>query len=440
MVSPSQEAKKNPSGEPRPSLGQRLRRFLTAHTDEWVLLGLAVFLFIVATNTQTGWLYVVVALLVGVLIVGFLGPRATLKGLEVRRRLPAPAALGDEVRIELEVRNPSKHDRLLVALEESLPGSLPGEPRTRKFLVERIPAGGVARVSYKIPATLRGYHTFPPATIRTGTPLGLFPAERTVEAGGGEMVVYPRGPRLGRSPVQSVNPRRSHRSQTYARAGASDDFMGIRPYHLGEDIRFVHWAATARTGEMMIREFRDTGGQNLAVLVENGEATNYGSGADSTLEAAVSAAASLAEFARRQSLPLTLMAERNGHVESRRGPVGDQAMDFLARIQAEGRLSWAEVIAEAARYVPADSHLYILAARPLLDPKALAPLVARRVKVTVVLFSAPSYHTNGRALLPDMTLEQYERSARELSGSGVDVRTHGRGEDLLATLQRGGRP
>src|SRR5690606_318696 len=90
MVSSSQEAKKNPSGEPRPSAGRRLRRFLTAHTDEWVLLGLAMFLFIVATNTQTGWLYVVVALLVGVLIVGFLGPRATLKGLEVRRRLPAP--------------------------------------------------------------------------------------------------------------------------------------------------------------------------------------------------------------------------------------------------------------------------------------------------------------------------------------------------------------
>lgn len=435
---PSPEAHKNGK---RLSAFARFRRFMANHTDEWVMLGLAGFLFLVATNTQTGWLYVVVALLVGVLVAGFLGPRATLKGLEVRRRMPAPAALGDEVRIEIEIRNPGKGDRLLVTLEETLPDTLPtpsGESRTRRFLVERIPAGGVARVSYRIPCTLRGYHDFGPVTLRTGTPLGLFPVEATLDAGQEPLVIYPRGPRLLKSPVNSVNPRKLQQNRTQPRAGASEDFHGLRPYSLGEDIRFVHWPATARTGEMMIREFRDTGGQSVAVLVDNGADANYGYGAESNLEVAVSAAASLADYARRNNMPLTLLAEREGHVDARRKANHESALDFLARIRSEGRLPWRDLLAEASRQVPADCHLFVLATRPLTDARDLAALAQRRVKVTVLLFPAPLYHTNGRALAPGLDRESYDLSVRTLAGSGYEVRTHPRGEDLAATLQRGG--
>lgn len=392
------------------------------------MLGLAGFLFLVATNTQTGWLYVVVALLIGVLVAGFLGPRATLRGLQVRRRMPAPALLGDEVRIELEIHNPGKADRLLVTVEETLPDSLPGEPRTRRFLVERIPAGGGARVSYRVSATLRGYHSFGRVKLQTGTPLGLFPVERELEAGAEPLIVYPRGPRLLRSPVASATPRKLQRDRTQPRVGASEDFHGLRPYSLGEDIRFVHWPATARTGELMIREFRDTGGQSVAILVENGAEADRGAGPDSSLEVAVNAAASLADFARRHNMPLTLLTEREGHVEARRHAGSEAALDFLARVQAEGRLAWSELLAEASRQVPADCHLFVLATRPLLDAKDLRILAQRRVRVTVMLFPAPAEG-------PDA----YAQSERTLAGSGYDVRTHPRGGDLAKTLQRGGR-
>lgn len=439
---PSRQARKNGKTQPARKDGlsslARFRRFMANHTDEWVMLGLAGFLFLVATNTQTGWLYVVVALLIGVLVAGFLGPRATLKGLEVRRRMPAPAALGDEVRIEIEVRNPGKGDRLLVTLEDTLPDSLPGETRTRRFLIERIPAGGAARISYRVPCTLRGYHDFGPVKLRTGTPLGLFPVDATLEAGAEPLVIYPRGPRLLKSPVSSVNPRKLQQNRTQPRAGASEDFHGLRPYTLGEDIRFVHWPATARTGEMMIREFRETGGQSVAVLVDNGADANYGSGAESNLEVAISAAASLADYARRNNMPLTLLTERDGHVDARRKVATEAALDFLARVQAEGRLSWSDLLAEASRHVPADCHLFLLATRPLVEAKDLQVLAQRRIKVTVVLFPAPLYHTNGRALAPGLERESYERSVRALTGSGYEVRTHPRDEDLATTLQRGG--
>jgi len=394
--------------------GVRWFRLLGSHTEEAVFLALAGFLFLVATNTQTGWLYVVSALLGGVLVAGFVGPRATLRGLELRRRMPAPASQGDQVHLELEVVNPGRSDRALVLVIQDLPETLPGLPRTQRFLIERLPGSSSIRLDCPVPASLRGHHRFPPIRLRSATPLGLFPFQRRLPGGDDPLVVYPRPLNLSELSAVSRTARQAHQQRTSNRVGSSEDFLGVRPYTAGEDTRFIHWPATARTGQVMVREFRGRSGQGMAVLVETWEEGLAQSGADSNLETAISAAAALVEKARRQGLTLTLISDWGGQVHVSRA-AGEGALDFLARIQAPGRLSRIEVLEEAASKAPTEAHLFLLLLAPLADLQGLSRLLQRNGGLSVVFFPGSSLPSD---------LNAFRVSQQVLGASGVHSRIY----------------
>ena len=77
-----------------------------------------------------------------------------------------------------------------------------------------------------------------------------------------------------------------------ARAMASDlgdDFLTLREYELGDDLRRVHWRATARTGELMIRQ-NEARWRSRAVLLLDVRPGAYD---DASFEVAVEATASV---------------------------------------------------------------------------------------------------------------------------------------------------
>jgi uncharacterized protein (DUF58 family) len=402
-------------------------RLLASHSEEAVFLALAGFLFLVATNTQTGWLYIVSALLAGVFVAGFIGPRTTLHGLQVRRRMPAPATQGDQVYVEMEVFNPGPSDRALVLVEQDLPDTLPGQPRTRRFLLERLPAGSSVRVDCPVPASLRGYHRLPPLRLKSATPLGLFPAQRSVPDDPQPLVVYPRPLNLVELLVPSRIAPQAHQRHTSNRVGTSEDFLGIRPYSPGEDTRFIHWPATARMGEVMVREFQGNSGQGMAVLIETWEEALAGSGEDSNLEVAISAAAALAGRARRQGLPFLQICEWAGQIHVSRTS-GEGALDFLARIQPPGRLSRFEFLEAAAGRAPAEAHLLLLLLAPLGDMQGLSHLLERRGGLSVVFFPGPDQPEDQKAC---------QDSLRVLRASGVRSWIHLPGIGLTPAYSRG---
>ncbi len=415
----------------RPSGLAGAGRWLTIHSEAAFLAFLAGFLFLVATNTQTGWLYVVTALLAGLLWAGYANPRSALRDLQARRRMPSPARQGDEACVELELHNPGSVDRLLLNLELTLPDSLPGEPRTRRILIERLPAGQTVRVSHSVACTLRGYHHFPAVRLSTGTPLGLFPCSRRAEGGQAPLIVYPRGPHLADSTNPCVSRSSALRHRTSNRPGSSEDFLGIRPYQAGEDIRFIHWPATARTGQVMLREFRGQAGQGRAVLIDNSADWIAGTPEDSNLEAAISAAAALVDLARRQRVPLTLLAQQGGGLTTA-GRSEEAALDFLARLGPTGRLSWSSMLAELSRAAPGPIHLCLLTCRPLEPGADLEGLSARRGGLEVVFFPPRGG--------PSPALEAYEAGVSELRTAGVRARVHHPGQDLAETLGSEARP
>lgn len=348
---------------------RRLLKSLLSHSDELVLAFIAFFLFFVATNTQTGWLFVVSALILGVLVVSWFSARATLRGLEVRALDALPVFAGEKARLRLELSNPSGRARRLLTVSA-------GE---RPVFLSSVPARSRVQVEVEVDCPRRGVFPIPPVALYSATPFGLFGVTRRHHPSG-ELIVYPAGPHLEGSALMQSAPRRAYHQRTHNRSGSSYDLRRIRPYEPGEDIRAVHWPLTARTGQLMVREHQETSARRLNLVILNGSASGE------PLEMAVSAAASLIELALREGLAVRLVAALGGQVVERTGNRAHAHYELLARLGPEP-LEGSAILTGAAQRSEAQGTLLVLAASPV-DQAGWEEARRKRIGATVLAFHA----------------------------------------------------
>jgi uncharacterized protein (DUF58 family) len=75
--------------------------------------------------------------------------------------------------------------------------------------------------------------------------------------------------------------------------GSAED-VTTREYRRGDDLRRVHWRSTARTGELMVRREEQPWQSRATVVLDSRRTAHRGTGAASSLEWLVAAAASVA--------------------------------------------------------------------------------------------------------------------------------------------------
>ena len=83
-----------------------------------------------------------------------------------------------------------------------------------------------------------------------------------------------------------------NRPRAFATGSAED--VTVREYRRGDDLRRVHWRSSARVGELMVRREEQPWQSRATLFLDNRLRAHRGQGIASSLEAAVSAAASIA--------------------------------------------------------------------------------------------------------------------------------------------------
>jgi uncharacterized protein (DUF58 family) len=169
--------------------------------------------------------------------------------LTARRTVsPARVPRGDSAEVLLEVTNSDARTGGLWMLVEQLPGELGPPPR---FVVERLGGGETAHLPYRVHGERRGRHVLGPLRLRLVDPFGL--VERTaVGAGSAPLLVVPRVRPLGPGgPAGGQGGGGDGARRSIAVHGEDD--VSTREYRHGDDLRKVHWRATARMGELMVR-------------------------------------------------------------------------------------------------------------------------------------------------------------------------------------------
>lgn len=289
------------------------RRWVAPAYSGWVMLGLAIFFFVAATNTMAGWLYAISGVMLALLAVGVTQPGRSLRSLQITRRTNDPISVGDTLTLELEVYNPRPRPQLLLQVQDLRPRGLGG---TSTEAIERIPAKGTYPWRQFQIAQQRGVYHWQGVVLRTAAPLGLFWSQRQEQVRA-SVVVYPTVLPLSRCPlVDELGREASATVQSLIQAqGASEGVTRtLRPYRWGDSTRLIHWRTSARYGELRVRELElFTGGQEVILALDSAIGWN-----PEAFEQAVIVAASLYFYGLRQKLPVKVWTAASGLVRGDR--------------------------------------------------------------------------------------------------------------------------
>jgi uncharacterized protein (DUF58 family) len=202
---------------------------------------------------------------------------------------PARVPVGAAAQVHLRLQNAARLPSSTLLVEDRLPYTLGSRPR---FILRRIEPSGHRRVAYRIRSEHRGRFEIGPLTLRSADPLGLFELSRSFTAQH-TLTVVPKVQPLASGTFGALWSGRGEGHAAYAAAAGEED-IGVREYRHGDDLRRIHWRATAHHGELMVRREERTWHSQATILVDSRAIAHRGTGPAASYEWAVSAAASTA--------------------------------------------------------------------------------------------------------------------------------------------------
>jgi uncharacterized protein (DUF58 family) len=228
-----------------------------------VLIALTLFFFAAATNTLSGWLYVISGLSLGLISLAAVLPGWELRNIQVQRETPLPVSVGEDLQMAITFQASGK--RQLIETIDELPTLLVKDPPSS--VLEKIE--GTYRWVYTVTPKRRGLYRWQQVVLRTAAPLGLFWRKKilTVPA---EVTVYPRVLALRRCPLLDPRGAQGQALET-GRVWRDNTNEGLtksaRPYRWGDPIKNVHWRTSARLGSLYTRELEQSEGEESIVLL-----------------------------------------------------------------------------------------------------------------------------------------------------------------------------
>lgn len=246
-----------------------------------------------------------------------------------RTVLPNRISVDDTARVGLEIRNIGDQRTSWMLAEERLDPDLGDSPR---LTIPPLGVGRVSTVEYTVRPPVRGLHPLGPLRIWRRDPFGLTSAAGTAP-GSGALLVIPRIHPLeaGRILGRGIGDEGAIPHQV---ALHGEDDQAIREYRDGDDLRRIHWPATARTGSLMVRQEDRPARRRAVILLDSRAGGHRGHGASSSFEWFVTMAASVAAHAVGLGYAVHLLSADPGTDAGVRSDEDlDAMLDTLARVR-----------------------------------------------------------------------------------------------------------
>ena len=287
--------------------------------------------------------------------------------LRGERRLPRHATVGVPLHYRVELENPSRRAARRLRVAERLPDPrpdlvsfltmrAPGEQRVNpldrlfgyprwRWLVQQgrradaarevslpdLAAGQRTSLELELVPRRRGFLRLEELEVSRSDPLGL--ARRAISVAPPQrLLVLPR--RYAVPPQRPPGHRRLQPGgvSLASSVGDSREFVGLRDYRPGDSRRHIHWAAWARCGEPVVKEYQNEYFSRQALILDTFPAPDRGA----DFETAVSVAASFVEPMQGGDALLDLMfvADRTYTLTGGRGLMSGQSLlEVLACVE-----------------------------------------------------------------------------------------------------------
>ena len=385
---------------------------------------------LVALTHNATPVYFMFAALVAVVVVSYVSSRVSVRALGWRREAADRVYEEEPFTVRVELTNRGRLPRFLLTLRDTTPPYLEAE-EAAEFVVSALWPGEKVSLAYQARARKRGVYTVGPISTWASDPFGVFQQRAALEARA-EVIIYPRPLALsghfGRSELGAGGTGAGEQARIHE---AGLDFYGVRDYQPGDELRRIHWPATAHHGRLTVIEFDRGSTENLAVVLDTRAGTEFGRGAETTLEVGVKVAASLIHWA--------LVSEGSAVVvaDSAEGPrwVGVErldheyeALELLARARADGSMPVSALLEWAAASLPSGATVFTVTAAPdAALPGLVEALERRHLHTAVIVLDSHSFDSRAG----------YATEAMEaLSAAGAVTVMVRRGDDLTEALER----
>jgi uncharacterized protein (DUF58 family) len=339
----------------------------------------AVAVFFLASITRVGWLHLADAVMWAMIVVGLALPWLTVPGLRAARRVDTGRArdevaplVGDEIDVPVDIVNGGMFPRFLVtaSYESSFSG---GAKKRERIFFTHLPGGSATTGANTVTCDVRGLHQIGSLTVESAAPFGLFRRRKHVSAPF-EVLVHPRWHQMSQVGLLEA-PRGETEGRRVSRTGS--EVVASRRYAAGDPTRDIHWKNTSRTGRLMVKEY-DAGADDGVVIAFDASSAS-GEGVETTLEYAVSIAASASRALVRNNHEVSIAA---GVVPGQATTDWARIMESLALVEP-GPL---KLLGNAIASIPGTARvLAIVSAQDRVSIKALASLALRGGPVSAVV-------------------------------------------------------
>jgi len=187
---------------------------------------------------------------VALVAVAVVGVRLRVPRLSVERRVhPARVPVGGRSRVELLVTNAGRRRTGVLTLHDPVEGTIGA-----RVSLAPLAKGAHQTASYRLPTDRRGLVHIGPLDAQATDAFGLA-RRNTVVTGETVLTVLPAIVALtGTAGGSGLDDPLAGVTHPGVGVAGADDFSALRPYVVGDDMRRVHWASSARTGELVVRQ------------------------------------------------------------------------------------------------------------------------------------------------------------------------------------------
>jgi uncharacterized protein (DUF58 family) len=235
----------------------------SVHIPNAGLLFFALILLVTILSLSSGnnLLYLVLSALLATMFVSWAPSRLNLSRVGVSVRFPNHIFAGESATFDLTVTNRSRvlpAFSLTVAMSEGV-GGCQASPKAKEgatnptelVYIPIIPARASASARIERGFPKRGVYLIKGFIVHSRFPFGFIEQRRRLEASG-EIVVYPAP--LPLDEFGHAQPPLLGRVESRAK-GSGSDLYAIRRYISSDHRRQIDWKATAKTSQVMVREF-----------------------------------------------------------------------------------------------------------------------------------------------------------------------------------------
>jgi uncharacterized protein (DUF58 family) len=212
----------------------------------------------------------------------------------VEREMEERFAMGAENEVTIKLANRSRR-RVTFIVKDDYPSQM--ELLTPREAQLTIPPGRSRAWTYSLLPTARGKYDFGNTILRFRSPLGLLWRQISYPTAI-EVKVYPDIKEARKHEIYAHRNRRPEPGLRRMRVrGHGREFESLREFVIGDEIRHISWAATARRGKLITRQYTVERSQNIVVLLDTGRLMTARIGKLTKLDHAVNATLSISYVA-----------------------------------------------------------------------------------------------------------------------------------------------